>query len=258
MLPVISAKICGPNGLYKRGNVLFDSGAQISLIRSETAHNLGLKERDISVNITKVGGEEEKINTKVYKVPVTAIDNQKRHSVRAIGIPCISDQITNIHAARIIERFGLYDEKVWRGKGPVNLLIGIDHANMHTGLTKQVDHLVARKSPFGWVFFGSSPGAVSADDGTRVLHVKYEVSVSLTHFWTTETMGVEVKPCVCGFDKLSQIEREEKAMIEESAKKVGDQWMIPYPWEKDPKSLPDNKYQAVKRLELMERRLAKT
>ena len=59
-------------------------------------------------------------------------------------------------------------------------------------------------------------------------------------------MGVEVKPCVCGFDKLSQIEREEKALIEESAKKVGDQWMIPYPWEKDPKSLPDNKYQAVK------------
>ena len=40
-------------------NVLFDSGAQISLIRSETAQNLGLKGRDISVNITKVGGEEE-------------------------------------------------------------------------------------------------------------------------------------------------------------------------------------------------------
>ena len=73
----------------------------------------------------------------------------------------------------------------------------------------------------------------------------------------TETMGVEVKPCVCGFDKLSQIEREEKALIEESAKKVGDQWMIPYPWENDPKSLPDNKYQAVKRLELIEHRLAK-
>ena len=60
MLPVISANICGPNGLYKRGNVLFDSGAQISLIRSETARNLGLKGRDISVNITKVGGEQEK------------------------------------------------------------------------------------------------------------------------------------------------------------------------------------------------------
>ena len=149
MLPVISANICGPNGLYKRGNVLFDSGAQISLIRNETARNLVLKGRNISVNVTKVGGEQEKINTKVYKVPVTAIDNQKKHSVRAIGIPCISDEIASIHVARIIERFGLSNEKVWRGKGPVDLLIGIDHANMHTGLTKQMDHLVARTSPLG-------------------------------------------------------------------------------------------------------------
>ena len=256
MLPVISANICGPNGLYKRGNVLFDSGAQISLIRSETAQNLGLKGRDISVNITKVGGEEEQINTKVYKVPITAIDNQRRHSVRAIGIPCISDEIASIHTARVIERFGLSNEKVWRGKGPVDLLIGIDHAHMHTGLTKQVDHLVARKSPLGWVFFGSSLGSVEGDV-TRVLHVKYDVPVNLTDFWTTETMGVAVKPCVCGADKLSQIEREEKTLIEESAEKVGDQWMIAYPWEKDPKSLPDNKCQAVKRLELLERRLAK-
>ena len=70
-------------------------------------------------------------------------------------------------------------------------------------------------------------------------------------------MSIAVKPCVCGADKLSQIEREEKTLIEESAEKVGDQWMIPYPWEKDPKSLPDNKHQAVKRLESMERRLAR-
>jgi hypothetical protein len=41
-------------------------------------------------------------------------------------------------------------------------------------------------------------------------------------------MGIAVKPCVCGADKLSQIEREEKTLIEESAEKVGDQWMIPY------------------------------
>ena len=49
------------------------------------------------MNIPKVGEEEEKINTKVNKIPVTAIENQKRHSVRAIGIPCISDEITSIH-----------------------------------------------------------------------------------------------------------------------------------------------------------------
>ena len=36
MLPVIVASICDPNSIYRRGNVLLDSGAQISLIKSET------------------------------------------------------------------------------------------------------------------------------------------------------------------------------------------------------------------------------
>ena len=71
-------------------------------------------------------------------------------------------------------------------------------------------------------------------------------------------MGVEVKPCVCEADKLSQVEREEKIMIEQSAKKVGNQWMIPYPWKKDPNLLPDNKLQALKRLQTTERRLQKS
>ncbi|XP_028404826.1 uncharacterized protein LOC114527396 [Dendronephthya gigantea] len=70
-------------------------------------------------------------------------------------------------------------------------------------------------------------------------------------------MGVQVDPCVCDANKLNQLDREEKRMIEESARKVENQWMIPYPWKRDPKELPDNKEQAVKRLESTERRLLK-
>ena len=257
MLPVIAANICGPNGLYKRGNVLLDSGAQISLIRSETADSLGLKGRDISVNIIKVGGEEESIHTKIYKVPVSGIGDPKKHSVRAIGIPCISEEVKSIQTGTIIEKLGLpKDQVVRRGKGHVDLLIGIDHAHMHTGQTKQADHLVARRSPLGWVIFGSTTGELS-NTITTVLHVKYTAPVDLSDFWKTETMGVEVKPCTCDADKLSQLEREEKRVIEESTQKIGNQWMIPYPWKKDPQDLPDNKNQAMKRLESTERRLLK-
>ena len=39
---------------------------------------------------------------------------------------------------------------------------------------------------------------------------------------------------------------------------VGDQWLMPYPWKRDPKSLPDNRVQAVKRLQAPEWRLAKS
>ena len=77
MLPVTSTDLFGSNNLRKRGNVLFDSGAQVSLIRQETADYLGLKAKKISVTITKVGGQEEEIKTKVYNVPISAIDDRR-------------------------------------------------------------------------------------------------------------------------------------------------------------------------------------
>ena len=92
-------------------------------------------------------------------------------------------------------------------------------------------------------------------DITSILHVKYASPIDLTDFWTTETMGVAVKPCVCDADKLTQTEREEAKLIEESCLKVENQWTIPYPWRKDPNQLPDNRGLAIKRLESTERRL---
>ena len=40
-----------------------------------------------------------------------------------------------------------------------------------------------------------------------------------------------------------------------SCEKVRVQWIIPYPWKRDPNLLPDNKLLALKRLEATERRL---
>ena len=116
--------------------------------------------------------------------------------------------------------------------------------------------MIARKSPLGWVIFGSSTENVD-NLTTTVLHVRYSEPVDLSDFWTTEAMGVTVKPCTCDVDKQSQVEREEQRVIENSAREVGDQWLIPYPWKRDPQNLPDNKSQAVKRLESTERRLLK-
>ena len=146
LLPVISANICGANKkLYKRGNVLFDSGAQTSLIKQETAESLGLKGKDASITITKVGGEEENVKTKVYKVPVTSLDTRRTYSVTAVGIACISDDVTEIEILRLTR------SQIHHGKGSIDLLIGIDHAFMHIGETRQTGYLVARNSPLGWV-----------------------------------------------------------------------------------------------------------
>ncbi|XP_068745150.1 uncharacterized protein [Montipora capricornis] len=227
LLPVISANICGQNGVYKRGNILLDTGAQVSLIRNDTAEVLGLKGKDTSVTITKVGGEEETMKTKEYRVPVNSLDDTRKYSVKAIGIPSIGDDITAVQTSKLADLLCVPNEKIHRGKGQIDMLIGIDHAHIHTGQTKQVGQLVARKTPLGWVVFGGSTETLSSS--SRILFVKLSMPVDLTDFWTTETMGVQVKPCVCDADKLSQVEKEEAEVLSNSCKKVGAQWMIPYP-----------------------------
>ena len=64
----MSAIIHGQNGIQEKGNILLDTGAQVCLKRSDFAELLGLKGRDTSVTIAKVGGEEETIRTKEYGV----------------------------------------------------------------------------------------------------------------------------------------------------------------------------------------------
>ena len=253
ILPVLSADIGSANGLFKCGNILIDLRAQISLIQQDTAETLGLKGKDVSITITKVGGEDETMKTKEYNVQLTCIDSNKRFTIKVIGIHSISDKIPAVKTSHLPEVLGVPNTRFLRGKGHVDLLIGIDHAQMHAEETRQVDHLLARKSPLGWVVFGGKPEEIS--DVTSILHVKYASPIDLTDFWTTETMGVAVKPCVCDADKLTQTEREEAKLIEESCLKVENQWMIPYPWRKDPNQLPDNRGLAIKRLESTERRL---
>ena len=87
------------------------------------------------MTIAKVGGEEETIRTKEYWVLVSSVDDLKKYSIKAIGIPSISDDIAAVQTSQVTELLGLSNEKLRRGRGQINLLIGIDHAHMHTGQT---------------------------------------------------------------------------------------------------------------------------
>ena len=102
-----------------------------------------------------MGGEEETLKTKEYTMQLTSIDDNKRFTVKAIGIPTISDEITAVNTSHLPELLGLLDAKFHRQKGHVDLLIGINHAHMYTGDTRQVEHLLVRSSPLGWVVSGS-------------------------------------------------------------------------------------------------------
>ena len=123
------------------------------MIRNNTAELLGLKGKDTSVTITKVGGEEEVMKTEEYQIPVNALDDTWKYSVKAIGIPSIGDDITAVQTLKLADLLCVPKEKIHRGKGQIDILIGIDHAHIHTGQTKQVGQIVTTKTPLGWVVF---------------------------------------------------------------------------------------------------------
>ena len=173
-----------------------------------------------------------------------------------MGIPCISSDITEIKLSHVAGIFGLREEEIRRRNGPVSLLVGIDHPKLHTGETRQAANLIARQSPLGWVIVGATPG--KHEQVNCVFSVKVPTPIDMTDFWTTETMEVATKPCECEAEKISPVERRELKIIEDSCQKIGHQWLIPYPWKRDPKELPNNEVQAKKKLEATERRLSKT
>ena len=79
--------------------------------------------------------------------------------------------------------------KLHRKECPIDLLIGINYPRFHIGETKVKDGLVARRSPLGWVIFGSNSDDTLLE-AEQVLYVRLFKPVDLTEFWTTESMGV--------------------------------------------------------------------
>lgn len=85
MLPIVLAEILGIDRASKQGNVLLDSGVQISVIRSSVAEELRLKGKDVTITIAKVAGEEEEITSKMFRVRVRSLENKVSYSQHSRG-----------------------------------------------------------------------------------------------------------------------------------------------------------------------------
>ena len=91
ILPVILVEILGSDNVKKQGNLLLDSGAQVSLIKLSVADELGLTGKKVTITIAKVGREEEELIMKLFRVRIRSLVSRNViHTVTAVGIPCIS------------------------------------------------------------------------------------------------------------------------------------------------------------------------
>jgi len=145
-------------------------------------------------------------------------------AIQAVGIPQISGEVDEVDGNLLASFFGLAESDIRRKAGPIDLLIGINYYRFHVGETKVKGSLVARKSPIGWVIFGSN-----AEDLTpeikQVSLVRLAAPVDLTDFWRTESIGVSVSTCTCEAVELSAQEREVLKRIDESCQLQGNKLM---------------------------------
>ena len=135
----------------------------MSIIRDAFAEEMGLESKPITILIAKVGETEEEINTKLYKVPILATNGRATQTIEAVGMPQVSHDTTTINIDQVSEMFGPSKSEVHRKPGPIDILVGINYPNFHTGETKVKDGLVARKSPLGCVIFGPNSQSSSSE-----------------------------------------------------------------------------------------------
>ena len=151
LLPVIIGSVKMPSSVdaFTEASVFYDSGAQISMVRSSFAESLCLESKPVKIIITKVGGVEEELATKVYKIPICTVHGKPVQTIQAVGIPQISNEVEEVDTTVLASMFGLVASEDRRKAGPIDLLIGINYSRFHVGETKVKASLVARRSPLG-------------------------------------------------------------------------------------------------------------
>ena len=108
-------------------NVLWDSGAQISLITLQKAKELGLTGTCTSLTIVKIGNIKENVDSRIYDVPLVDSSGEVE-MIKAYGIPQISSKIEAIEIDSLAKELGVNPDGLERPKGELEMLVGYDYA----------------------------------------------------------------------------------------------------------------------------------
>ena len=118
-------------------NVLWDSGATISMITFKKAKQLGISGSPAQISIVKVGGKKETINSKVFQIPL--YDSEKNIEIfKAYGIEKISSSIQCTNVNDFSKILKIDNDKIRRPTtGEIDMLIGYEYAGFHPQKNKK-------------------------------------------------------------------------------------------------------------------------
>ncbi|KAJ8032137.1 hypothetical protein HOLleu_25575 [Holothuria leucospilota] len=243
---------------------LWDSCATASLITFAAAGKIKAKGSPVKIQMTKVGGTTETVDSLKYRVPL--IDKEGNTvNIEAYGIECVTAKVANKDLAHLAKLFrGVSAEEVSRPSGEVDLLVGFEYAGYHPVKAQACGHLALLENQFGRCIGGSHPSLEL--EQTMGLHIHHIKTTKFDEFLSIESMGISCVPrcggckcgkCPVGARNLTLQEERELHLIENNMTRTEGRWVAKYPWIKDPKELPDNRQVAVATLKSLEKRLGR-
>ncbi|XP_028403964.1 uncharacterized protein LOC114526564 [Dendronephthya gigantea] len=88
-------------------------------------------------------------------------------------------------------------------------------------------------------------------------YLNFARKIDLEKFYQFETVGVRAPECSCPEETMTREGKKAVDLFESSCKRLGRRYLIGLPWKRDPANLPNNYPLAKRRLESLERSLAR-
>ena len=138
-------------------NVMWDNAASLCFITNAKAKQEKLKGVKVNLSIVKIGGQNEKIETMKYKLPLM---DKQGHAVEfeVYGTNNITSDIEHVNVESIAHLFrNVTKDEIARPIGSVDVLIGYEYAAYHPEREQNVGHLILLKNRFGRCVGGTHP-----------------------------------------------------------------------------------------------------
>ena len=246
-------------------NIMWDSGATISMITFKKAKELGLTGTKTNLTIVKIGCEREIVKSKAFNVPVYDTHGNVEY-FKAYGIEKISTTIDSTDTGCFANLLNIDAAEIKRPTGEIDMLIGFEYAAFHPEKERAHKHLLLLRNKFGRCIGGSHQWL---EERTQLLVQEACVnhaSIKIDDFYNSEALGVSCQPrcggcrcgeCPIGGKQYTLQQERELAMIENGLELKDGKWIAHYPWKRDPHELPNNYSAALAMLKSTEKRLKK-
>lgn len=249
------------NKKIKRVRVLIDTGSQKSYILRKTANDVELEilRKENMVHALFGGYQTQTVNHLCFQTQISSLDNRYSCTIEVYDQPVICGNIVSIFDGPWMQEIRNLGITVNDNEdGAIELLIGADVAGkFYTGKQHILScGLVLVETRFGWTIMGKASNEIMSPKSSCMIVTSMLVNDNMvSDLWNLELLGIK--------DPIKEMTRAEteKAALNHFRSTVriceDSRYEVCLPWIENHPLLPTNFHIAIKRLDILMRKLEK-